>query len=194
VLYQILRPLAWLICKVLFRLKVKGVDNIPKEGSAIIAANHSSYLDPVILAVAVPRRVSWIVRKDVYDVWWLKWLFVFTGMIRENGSVSKAIGLLDEGRLVGVFPEGTRSPDGKLGAAKKGAAVMVLKTGAPVVPCGIIGAYEAYPRGAVFPRPFPVKVMIGKAVKFGKDEAADDAKADLSLRTITDAIRELMET
>lgn len=184
---------AWLICKVLFRLKIRGTDNIPKEGGAIIAANHSSYLDPVTLAVAAPRKVSWIVRKDVYDVWWLKWLFASTGMIRENGSVSKSMSLLDKGKIVGVFPEGTRSPDGKLGAAKRGVAVMALKTGVPVIPCSITGAYEAYPRGAILPRPFPVTVTIGKAIRFDKVEAADDTKADLSLKAIMDAIGGLME-
>lgn len=154
--------IAWLLCKALFRLKTTGRDNIPQKGGAIIAANHSSYIDPVALAVAIPRRISWIVRKDVYDVWWLKWLFASTGMIREGGSVNKAIKLLGRGGLVGIFPEGTRSPDGNLGAGRKGVSVMSQETGVPVIPCGITGAFEAYPRGAVLPRPLPVKVSIGK--------------------------------
>ncbi len=162
--YRILRAIAWFLCKALFRLKTTGLRNIPKEGGAIIAANHSSYIDPVALAVAIPRRISWIVRKDVYDVWWLEGLFASTGMIREGGSVDKAIKLLEQGGLVGIFPEGTRSPDGKPRAGRKGASVMALKTGVPVIPCGITGAFEAYPRGAVFPKPFPVKVSIGKPV------------------------------
>ncbi|MFA5165347.1 MAG: lysophospholipid acyltransferase family protein [Candidatus Omnitrophota bacterium] len=187
-----MRAIAWLLCKTLFRLNTTGRDNIPKEGGAIIAANHSSYIDPVALAVAIPRRISWIVRKDVYDVWWLKGLFASTGMIREGGSVGKAIQLLEQGGLVGVFPEGTRSPDGKLGAGKKGAAVMALKTGVPVIPCGITGAFEAYPRGAVFPRPFPVKVSIGKPVAAGRHIDPGDEKTAATLDMIMAAIDDEM--
>jgi len=175
VLYRILRAIAWFLCKALFRLKVSGRCNIPKEGGAIIAANHSSYIDPVAIAVAVPRRISWIVRKDVYDVWWLKGLFASTGMIREGGSVEKAVKLLEQGGLVGIFPEGTRSPDGKLGAGRRGASVMALTAGVPVIPCGITGAFEAYPRGAVFPKSSPVKVSIGKPIAGTSPEVIMDA-------------------
>jgi 1-acyl-sn-glycerol-3-phosphate acyltransferase len=192
VLYQVLRLTAWLLCKALFRLNVKGIENIPEAGSAIIAANHSSYLDPVVLTVASPRRISWIARKDVYDVWWLKPLFVLTGMIRENGSVGKATALLEKGGVVGVFPEGTRSADGKLGAGKRGIAVMALTTGAPVIPCGISGAFDAYPRGAIFPKPFPVKVAIGGAISVGKDEAPDNVRTDTALAVIMSAIKGAM--
>ncbi|MFA5335624.1 MAG: lysophospholipid acyltransferase family protein [Candidatus Omnitrophota bacterium] len=190
--YRILRLASQLLCKALFRLNVKGIENIPKAGGAIIAANHSSYLDPVVLAAASPRRISWIVRKDVYDVWWLKPMFVLTGMIRENGSVGKASALLEKGEVVGVFPEGTRSADGKLGAGRRGIAVMALKTGVPVIPCGISGAFEAYPRGVVMPRPFPVKVVICSAVEVGKDEAPDNGKTDTALAVIMAAIKGAM--
>ncbi len=159
----------------------------------IIAANHSSYLDPIAVAVVVPRRIKWVVRKDVFDVWWLKPLFTSTGMIRENGSVGKTLDLLGRGEAIGVFPEGVRSPDGKLGAGKRGVAVMALKSGAPVIPCAIRGAFKAYPRDAVLPRPYPVEIILGKAIEPGKSDEPDEAAIDSALTGIMSAIGSLME-
>jgi len=166
VLYIFLRFIGCLLCRGLFNLKARGLENIPSEGGAIIAANHSSYLDPIILSAAVPRKIAWVVRKDVYDIWWLRSLFGATGMIRVNGSVDKAISVLKEGKLVGIFPEGGRSFDGKLKGAKDGVAVMAKGSGVPVIPCLIRGAFEAYPRGAVFPRPHTIEVIAGAPLKF----------------------------
>lgn len=191
--YRILRLVGWLICKVLSRLKVKGVDNIPAKGRIIIAANHSSYLDPVVVGVAVPRRISWVVRKDVFDVWWLKWLFALTGMIRENGSIGKAASLLEKGGAVGMFPEGGRSFDGKLGKGKNGVAIMALKTGTAVVPCAVLGAFEAFPRGAMLPKPYPVRIAIGEAIRFEKIDMPDEEAIDSALNRIMTAISSLMD-
>ncbi len=191
--YRILRFIALFICKILFRVKVNGLENIPPKGNMIIAANHSSYLDPIAVAVVVPRRIKWVVRKDVFDVWWLKPLFTSTGMIRENGSVGKTLDLLGRGEAIGVFPEGVRSPDGKLGAGKRGVAVMALKSGAPVIPCAIRGAFKAYPRDAVLPRPYPVEIILGKAIEPGKSDEPDEAAIDSALTGIMSAIGSLME-
>ena len=191
--YRILRFIALFICKILFRVKVNGLENIPPKGNMIIAANHSSYLDPIAVAVVVPRRIKWVVRKDVFDVWWLKPLFTSTGMIRENGSVGKTLDLLGRGVAIGVFPEGVRSPDGKLGAGKRGVAVMALKSGAPVIPCAIRGAFKAYPRDAVLPRPYPVEIILGKAIEPGKSDEPDEAAIDSALTGIMSAIGSLME-
>jgi 1-acyl-sn-glycerol-3-phosphate acyltransferase len=182
-----------LICRIFFCLKVKGVENIPAEGKVIIAANHSSYLDPVAIAAVVPRQIKWIVRKDVYDVWWLRPLFASTGMIRENGSVGKAIDLLGKGGALGVFPEGSRSYDGRLGAGRRGAAIMALRSGAPVVPCAVKGAFKAYPRNSVLPKPCPVEIIIGKAIEPGRMDEPDDRTVDSLLAGIMKAIQSLME-
>ncbi|MDD5073295.1 MAG: lysophospholipid acyltransferase family protein [Candidatus Omnitrophica bacterium] len=181
-----------MICRIFFCLKVKGVENIPAEGKVIIAANHSSYLDPVAIAAVVPRQIKWIVRKDVYDVWWLRPLFASTGMIRENGSVGKAIDLLGKGEALGVFPEGSRSYDGRLGAGRRGAAIMALRSGAPVVPCAVKGAFKAYPRNSVLPRPCPVEIIIGKAIEPGRMDEPDDRTVDSLLAGIMTAIQSLM--
>jgi len=162
----------------MFNLKARGLDNIPAEGAAIIAANHSSYLDPIVISAAIPRRITWVVRKDVYDVWWLKWLFKNTGMIRVNGSVEQAVAVLKNGGLLGIFPEGSRSPDGNIREAKDGVAVIAGGSGAPVIPCLVRGAFEAYPRDALLPRPRQVEVIAGSPLKFDGGESGRREFAD----------------
>lgn len=192
-LYYLLRPISWFICKALFNIKVEGVENLPSDNRIIIAVNHASYLDPVALSAVIPKRIKWVIRKDVYSAWWIKWLFFLTGMIPENGAVGNSLSLLERGNTVGVFPEGTRSWDGRLQAGKRGIAILALKTGAPVIPCGIRGSFEAYPRTALLPRPHPVKVIIGDPLRFEKSDAPDEAMINSALDKIMSAIRSLME-
>ena len=188
-----MRPISWFICKVLFNIKTEGIEKLPADNKIIIAANHASYLDPIAFGVAIPKRIRWVVRKDAYNVWWLKWLFFMIGMIPENGAVGSSLSCLESGDTIGVFPEGTRSWDGKLQAGKRGVAVLALKTGAFVVPCAIRGSFEAYPRTALLPRPHTVKVKIGFPLKFEKAEMPDEAMINSVLDKIMSAIRSLME-
>ncbi len=192
-LYYLLRPISWFICKVLFNIKVGGVENLPPDNRIIIAVNHASYLDPVALSAVIPKRIKWVIRKDVYSVWWIKWLFFLTGMIPENGAVGNSLSLLERGNTVGVFPEGTRSWDGRLQTGKRGIAILALKTGAPVIPCAIRGSFEAYPRTALLPRPHPVKVIIGDPLRFEKSDVPDEAMINSALDKIMSAIGSLME-
>lgn len=193
VLYNLLRPIGILICKVLFRLKVKGLENIPRGGRAVIAVNHSSYLDPVVVGVAIPKRIKWVILKSIYHLWWLKWLFVLTEMIPENGAIEKSLSALKNDELLGIFPEGTRSRDGTLHAGREGVAILAVKGAAPVIPCAIRGAFEAYPRNALFPKPHPIKILIGSPIKFEPDEAPDEAKLAAAADKIMSAIKSLME-
>ena len=188
-----MRSISWFICKTLFNIKTEGIKNLPADNKIIIVVNHASYLDAVALSVAIPKKIRWVIRKDVYNVWWIKWLFFLTGMIPENGAVASSLSYLESGDTIGVFPEGTRSWDGKLQAGKKGVAVLALKTGAFVIPCAIRGSFEAYPRTALLPRPHAVKVKIGSPLRFEKAEAPDEAMVDSVLDKIMSAIRSLME-
>lgn len=192
-LYYLLRPISWFICKILFNVKVEGVENLPRDNKIIVVANHASYLDPIALGVAIPKRIRWVVRKDVYSVWWLKWLFFLTGMTPENGAVGSSLSSLESGNTIGVFPEGTRTSDGKLQPGKRGVAVLALKTGALVVPCSVRGSFEAYPRTAFLPKPHPVKVIIGHAFRFEKIDTPDEATINSALDKIMSAIGSLME-
>lgn len=177
----------------LFHVKAKGLENLPKEGKAIIAANHSSYLDSIALSVIMPRRIKWIVKKSIYDIWWLKWLFVLTEMIPENGAIEKLLSSLKNDEMLGIFPEGTRSRDGRLQSGREGVGVLALKSAAPVIPCAIRGTFEAYPLGALFPKPHPVKIIIGKPITFKAVETPDEAMITSAVETIMSAIRVLME-
>lgn len=114
-------------------------------------------------------------------------------MIKENGSVGKAVNMLEKGEAIGVFPEGTRSLDGKLGAGKRGTAIMALKAGAAVVPCAVLGTFKAFPRNAILPKPHPVRIRIGTVIKFEKIEMPDEETIDSALNKIMTAIRLLLE-
>lgn len=177
----------------MFRVTAKGFENLPKNGKSIIAANHSSYLDPIVVSVVIPRKIKWIIQKPVYHLWWLKWIFVLTKMIPENGAIEKSLSSLKNGEILGIFPEGGRSRDGGLRAGHEGIAILALKTAAPVIPCAIRGAFEAYPPTAVFPKPHPVKVLIGKPIKFEAVEMPDKTAIISALDIIMSAIRSLME-
>lgn len=189
-----MRLISWFICKISFNIRTEGIKNLPADNKIIIVANHTSYLDPIALGVAIPKKIRWVVRKDVYNVWWLKWLFFLTGMIHENGAVGNSLSCLESGNTIGVFPEGVRSWDGKLQAGKRGVAVLALKTGAFVIPCAIRGSFEAYPRTALLPRPRPVKVIIGSPLMFEKAEAPNETMVNSALDKIMLAIRSLMNS
>jgi 1-acyl-sn-glycerol-3-phosphate acyltransferase len=179
----------------MFRPKVTGLENIPREGGAILAANHVSFLDGMLLPLVVPhRRVMWLTKVKYIDKPVLHWFLTGAGVIpvatddpRAIGSsVTAAVEAVRSGRLVGIFPEGTRSPDGRLHRGKTGVARVAFESGAPVIPAGIIGTDRAFPRGAKLPRPRSVRIAFGPPITF----AVPDGKArSASLtRTATDEV------
>jgi 1-acyl-sn-glycerol-3-phosphate acyltransferase len=146
------------------RVAVEGaIDEIPREGPVILASNHASNLDAVVIgAWLIPRlgrRIHWLGKKELFD-----WPFV--GWAAANGGVHPvdrgaadveafrlARRILDEGQILFVFPEGTRSPDGVLQPAQDGVAMLAMRTGAPVVPVGISGSSRVWPKGQTLPHP-----------------------------------------
>jgi len=172
ILFNFFKSAAWILSCTFFSLKVEGRKNLPEGAPFIVVANHTSYLDPMVIQVAVPPRISWIAKKEVCEKWYLKPVHYVCGSIPANGSVKCALEALDQKRILGIFPEGVRSYDGKLKEAGRGIAVLALKSGAPIVPVGIKGAFEAYPPGRIFFRPHPVSVKIGSAFFF--DKVTDD--------------------
>ena len=193
----------------LTRVRIEGaIDQIPREGAVIVAANHSSNLDvPVLGSSLMPklgRRLQWLGKKEV-----LEWPVV--GWIARNGGVHGidrssadidafrlAARILEEGHALFVFPEGTRSHDGLLGAGRDGVAVLALRTGAPIVPVGITGSYERWPRGQKLPHPGGrVTVRVGTPFRVqdllppGTDRRAAKTQAtELIMRRIADLIPE----
>ena len=154
------RILAQAVTRVRF---VGAVEEIPRDGPVILAANHISNADPVIIgAWLVPRlgrRMHWLAKKEIFDWPIIGWMAAHGGIHPVDRSTADveafrlARRILDEGHALFVFPEGTRSPDGRLQEAKDGVARLALRTGAPIVPIGIAGSDRVWPKGRLLPRP-----------------------------------------
>ena len=189
--YVVLGP----VLRLLFRPKVRGLENIPAEGPAILAANHQSFLDDLLLPLVVPKRkVVFLAKADYFDKWYLRWFFKGANVIpvrRESrsaaeGALNTGVRALEEGMLVGIFPEGTRSPDGRLYRGKTGMARMALEAQVPVIPVAILGTFEAMPYDRRMPKPGRCEMRFGKPLSF---ERFYDRPADrFVLRSVTDEL------
>jgi len=167
------------VLRLLYKPKAVGLENIP-DGPAILAANHQSFLDDLLLPLVVPgRKVVFLAKADYFDKWYLRWFFKGANVIpvrRESSSAAEAalrtgVQALREGNLVGIFPEGTRSPDGRLYRGKTGVARMSLEARAPVIPVAVIGTDRALPAGSVRPRlGTRIQVRFGKPLDFSRYE------------------------
>jgi len=198
-LYFVFRFFIRIFLRVFNRLKVEGLENLPKNDPIIIVANHSSYLDPLAVSCSIPRKIYWMVLEPIYRLWWLNWFFrgssAFPAGI-ENwsiGSIRQALATLKGGKIVGIFPEGGRSFSGKLGQIKAGAACLSLKSGAPILPIGIQGAFESYPSQRLLPRPYPVKICIGKKLVIKPIKKYNKETVNSINDLIKSFIQELME-
>ena len=189
--YVILGP----ILRLMYRPRIVGLENIPREGGAIIAANHQSFLDDLLLPLVVPKRkVVFLAKADYFDKWYLRWFFKGANVIpvrRESRSLADSairtgVEALKEGKLVGIFPEGTRSPDGRLYRGKTGVARMALEGQVPVIPVAIVGTFEALPYDRKMPRPGRVELRFGKPLTFERFYATPADR--FVLRSVTDEV------
>lgn len=182
-----------------FRPHIEGVDNIPREGPAIIVCNHLSFVDSVFLPLAVPRRMSYLAKSDYFTGKGVrgaivKWFFTASGQLpidRAGGKASEAslntgLQVLAEGRILGLYPEGTRSPDGRLYRGRTGVARMVLEAHVPVIPMAVIGTDKVMPLGERVPRVKKVTVRMGEPLDFSRFEGMEGDR--FVLRSITDEI------
>src|SRR5262245_22353084 len=191
-LYPVARAVLTPIFRAGWRIYVRGADHLP-AGAAIICPNHTSVIDSFLLPSVLPRRITFVGKSEYMDDWKTKHLFPAIGMIpidRSGGDASKraldaAAGVLDRGELFGIYPEGTRSRDGKLHKGHTGPARLAVRTGAPLVPVGMIGTREIQPPGAKAPHPFrPCEIRIGRPIHPRRGQADDR----LLLRTLTDEL------
>lgn len=170
-------------CRVYFRNGRKGTDHVPKEGGVLVAANHASFLDPVLVGVTTARPLYFVARRSLFRNPLFGWLIRNLNSVpinREGISKETLRVVLEQlrlGRAVLIFPEGTRSVDGKLGEFRSGVIRLAQMGDVPVVPALVFGSYKAWGRQRRIPRPSKTAVAFGEPLKFGrKDDAEEGAK------------------
>ncbi|MER7054046.1 MULTISPECIES: lysophospholipid acyltransferase family protein [unclassified Streptomyces] len=193
--YVLLGPLL----RVVFRPRIEGLDHVPASGAAIVAGNHLSFSDHFLMPAVLRRRITFLAKAEYFTGPGLKgrltaFFFRSAGQIpvdrtgKEAGqaAIREGLGVLGRDELLGIYPEGTRSHDGRLYKGKVGVAVMALRAGVPVVPCAMIGTFEAQPPGRKIPKLHPVVIRFGRPLDFSRYAGLEREKA--VLRAVTDEI------
>ena len=193
-LYRVLRRALPPVMNPYLHVRLEGLENIPDRAPAIIAINHLSFIDSIVVPANVPRPVYFLGKADYWDSWRTRWFFQGTGVVpihRGGGSKSEAslrtgVDILGRGDLLGIYPEGTRSPDGRLYRGKTGPARIALEANVPIIPCGVQGTDQALPTGAYRPRRVPVTVRFGEPLDLSRYR---DRRSDpFVLRSATDEL------
>ncbi|MDX2080221.1 MAG: lysophospholipid acyltransferase family protein [Terrimicrobiaceae bacterium] len=182
IIYNIFYNLAKFLARFLFQMRVVHPERMIEEGPLILAVNHASFFDPPLAGICSRRGVYYLARKTL-----LKWPFfgpLFPAMnvipVERDGNdmsaLREVIKKIKEGNGVVLFPEGTRSPDGHLQPARPGIGLVIAKTGAPVLPMRIFGAYDAFPKNATSFRFTKITVVIGEPIRFSPAELSDPSR------------------
>ncbi|MGV1035223.1 MAG: lysophospholipid acyltransferase family protein [Microbacteriaceae bacterium] len=183
----------------LFRPWLRGLENIPKEGAVILASNHLSFVDSIFLPLVVDRRVVFLAKSEYFTGKGLKgWLtrvfFEASGQLpidRSGGKASEAslntgLQVLAEGKVLGIYPEGTRSPNANLYRGRTGIARMVLEAGVPVIPVAMVGTADVMPIGSKLPKIRRIGIVIGEPLDFSRFDGLESDR--FILRSVTDEI------
>lgn len=194
VLYRVVRALFKPVLERWVDLQVVGLEHVPRSDPAILASNHMSFMDSLVLPLPVPRPVYFLGKADYWDSWRTRWFFQGVGVVpvqREGGaagmeSLETGVEILRSGDLVGVYPEGTRSPDGRLYRGKTGPVRMALAAGVDIIPCGVIGSDRAQPTGQNTISREQVTVQYGRPVNLSR--YADHVDDPFALRAATDEV------
>ena len=187
------------LLRLIFRPRTEGVENVPLEGPAILASNHLSYADWLFMPLTLSRRVTFVAKAEYFTTpgikgWFQKKFFSGAGQVPIDrtsgdaaaGALSSAKRILNAGELFGIYPEGTRSHDGKLYRGKTGVARLALETGVPVIPIAVIGTDAIAPPGKKFGSLTRPLVRFGKPLDFSRYEGLESDR--FILRSITDEI------
>lgn len=169
--FYLLKVTGVIVFKLLYNAHVKHETHIPKKGPLIVAANHFSYMDPAVLQTMFPRRINFMMT-EIYYEGRARWLFKMLRCIciREKGSnitaLREGVEVLKKNGVIGIFPEGSVSKEGRLQEGNPGIGFLVRKTGAPVIPAYISGTYEALPKGKIIPKISRIKIIFGSPMVF----------------------------
>jgi 1-acyl-sn-glycerol-3-phosphate acyltransferase len=184
VAYWLLKAILTPIFFVLWRVKVEGRENIPREGSAVLAANHQSFCDSFFIPLVVTRKVTFLAKAEYFDSWKMAWFFRAAGQIpirRGGGSASERAldtartEVLGKGNLLGLYPEGTRTVDAYVHKGRTGVTRLSRECGVPIIPVGVVGTVEVQPVNAKFMRPFKtVTIRFGQPMQMDGPENPDD--------------------
>ena len=190
--------------RAVYKPLVTGAEHIPHSGPVILAANHNSFADEFFIPIAARRQVFYFAKAEYFTAPGVRGAAMaafFRGMGQvpvERGDMRSAaavidvgVGVLGEGKALGIFPEGTRSPDGKLYKFRTGVARLALRSGAPVVPVGLVGTRDVQPPDSKRWYRRPVEVHVGAPLQFG--HLADQERSSRVLREVTDTIRSQIE-
>ncbi|NED92436.1 1-acyl-sn-glycerol-3-phosphate acyltransferase [Streptomyces sp. SID11233] len=193
--YVVLGPLL----RLFFRPDIEGTEHIPADGAAIIAGNHLSFSDHFLMPAIIKRRITFLAKAEYFTGPGVKGrliaaFFRSAGQIpvdrsgKEAGqaAIREGLGVLSRGELLGIYPEGTRSHDGRLYKGKVGVAVMAIRGQVPVVPCAMVGTFEIQPPGKVVPRLKQVTIRFGEPLDFSRYAGLENEKA--AIRAVTDEI------
>src|SRR5438445_2849693 len=175
---------------VYFRWRVFNPERVPLKGPVILASNHASYLDPMLIGAALHRGINYLAREDLFRFPILGWILRYWQAVpvdREGGGAKGLRAILDRllaGGAIILFPEGTRTRDGKLQPARAGIGLTVIKSAAAVVPVRVFGTFEAFGRDVRFPRPRRVAVKYGLPMHFEQLRAESKACSKTRLKEI----------
>lgn len=182
-IYKITKGLLWIYYHLMYRIQVKGTENIPREGAVILCANHIHVLDPFIIGISIPRELAFIAKKEIFKFGIVRWFLLQVGAFpvdrgaADIGALKTALQILKEGRAFGIFAQGTRMKEGEVGDAKSGVALLAMKGKAPVVPIGVSSSYKLFAK---------IQINIGKPINL--DEFKEQRLNSEQLGRITEKI------
>jgi 1-acyl-sn-glycerol-3-phosphate acyltransferase len=192
----------WVIGPILttvFRPWIKGLDHVPRTGPVIVVCNHLSFVDSVFLPLMIDRQMAFLAKSDYFTGrgikgWFIRFFLTSAGQLpidRSGGKASEAslnagLQVLAEGKVLAIYPEGTRSPDGRMYRGRTGVARMILEAQVPVIPAAVIGTEKVMPLGSNIPRVHRVGVVVGEPLDFSRFHGMESDR--FVLRSITDEI------
>jgi 1-acyl-sn-glycerol-3-phosphate acyltransferase len=209
--YRVVRRVISAVFRLIFRPVVEGLEHVPGTGPVILAGNHLSFIDSVVIPLVVPRRVTFLAKAEYFTGpglrgWAMKVFFTGIGAVpvqrggtrdETTAALEAATGVLEEGGAFGIYPEGTRSLDGRLYRFRTGVAWLGLATRAPIVPVGIQGTDRVLPVGARLPRPHRISVRFAPLIETAPAAAALEASGNRAAgrvrRELTDQVQTAVE-